>query len=451
MSWRDNLQPASFRGVPFKVASSDSGFGRRNKLHQFPFQDIPYLEDLGEDATDFILECYIVQNPGNDFDYFGERDALISALKKEGAGTLVHPYYGEFTVGVNGKARIRENATADGGRAVISVNFVVAGNPVNPSDKIDPEAAIDAAVDEALEDMLGDFEDTFVSEDQPGFSLLSAIGVINDSFQMIRSSISSIQDKISSSASEALGELAELQSNTASLINSPANIGNSIISSFNTFTSLTGIFGDTVNPFNVSKNLNSTCTNACLAITRFGEILGSATNPSAFGGQIEDVPVTTSTRARQKANQTAIVNMVRNVAVITAAQIAVRTDYVSAEEANEALTLIGTAIDEQALKMANEVDGTSHKDFQILFESDASYSALENVRDVFVDIMIEKGATLAQVVNYEVPPTTQSTIWLAYNRYKDASRESDIFDRNINLIDHPGFLPQGETIEILSE
>ena len=47
-SWREDLRPASFRGVPFLVDESHVVIGRRVVLHEYPLRDKPYAEDLGK-------------------------------------------------------------------------------------------------------------------------------------------------------------------------------------------------------------------------------------------------------------------------------------------------------------------------------------------------------------------------------------------------------------------
>ena len=43
MSWRDQLEQASFRSVPFKVLRALTEVGRRVVVHQFPFSNVPYV------------------------------------------------------------------------------------------------------------------------------------------------------------------------------------------------------------------------------------------------------------------------------------------------------------------------------------------------------------------------------------------------------------------------
>ena len=43
----EQLQKASFRGVPFEVTSASLTAGRRTVVHEYPQRDKPYVEDLG--------------------------------------------------------------------------------------------------------------------------------------------------------------------------------------------------------------------------------------------------------------------------------------------------------------------------------------------------------------------------------------------------------------------
>ncbi|EFB2151015.1 DUF4113 domain-containing protein [Escherichia coli] len=44
MTWKDRLQDASFRGVPFKVEEESAGTGRRVETHEYPNRDKPYIQ-----------------------------------------------------------------------------------------------------------------------------------------------------------------------------------------------------------------------------------------------------------------------------------------------------------------------------------------------------------------------------------------------------------------------
>jgi len=101
MSWIDNLQDASLRGVPFKVDEDEATFGRRMQVHEYPNRDKPCAEDMGRATRRFIVQAYLVGD-----DYFEQRNNLIEAVEKPGSCKLVHPFYGEKTVTVTDEVRV---------------------------------------------------------------------------------------------------------------------------------------------------------------------------------------------------------------------------------------------------------------------------------------------------------------------------------------------------------
>ncbi|EPY8426542.1 baseplate J/gp47 family protein [Citrobacter youngae] len=122
MAWKDRLQDASFRGVPFKFEGEGAAVGRRVETHEYPNRDKPYTEDLGKVIFRPNITAYVVGD-----DCFEQRDRLIEALNKPGPGTLVHPTYGELNVCVDGEIRV--GTTSSEGRMVrFDLQFVEAGD-----------------------------------------------------------------------------------------------------------------------------------------------------------------------------------------------------------------------------------------------------------------------------------------------------------------------------------
>lgn len=115
--WRDQMQPASFRGVSFGVSRASDDLGRRVVRHDYPQRDDPYVEDLGR-APRVISVTGFVVGP----DYMAGRDALQEALDTPGPGTLIHPWHGSLTVCVT-SARV-EHSAENGGMAVFTMSFV---------------------------------------------------------------------------------------------------------------------------------------------------------------------------------------------------------------------------------------------------------------------------------------------------------------------------------------
>ncbi|WP_205744442.1 DNA circularization N-terminal domain-containing protein [Dyella sp. M7H15-1] len=102
MSWWDELQQASFRGVPFGVLGGEGRFGRRVVSHAYPFRDVPYIEDLGRSTrrimlAGFLIEDSLVYGGGS---VIAQREQMIAAAETAGPGTLIHPSLGPLTVSI---------------------------------------------------------------------------------------------------------------------------------------------------------------------------------------------------------------------------------------------------------------------------------------------------------------------------------------------------------------
>jgi prophage DNA circulation protein len=92
-----NLQECSFRGVSFLYKSGTKEFGRKYQAHEYPNKRERFIEDLGELDDKFTITA-IITGPN----YFEKRNALERALRQEGPGQLIHPFYGPVTVSVTG-------------------------------------------------------------------------------------------------------------------------------------------------------------------------------------------------------------------------------------------------------------------------------------------------------------------------------------------------------------
>ncbi len=323
----------------------------------------------------------------------------------------------------------------------------------------------------------------------PDYSTNSALDSIAELNAMIHSAMSSIQGLGPAQLPNALGILSdEFEAIDLDTIDDPCTLADSIVAMFNGFLNLAGIYGNVViqellgpcstitrgitsgpmsgaqvgfpkttgfaastipDSFALNEDFGKPATKAAVAINRFGE----ATNNddlSQYGGTLDEISITTASRARQAANQEAIVNLARLMGLTTAARIAIRIDYMSHDLVIELMDEITDAIDIQLLKLGNDSANTAYADFGIAISSPDSYQALRSLRSIFVQSMLEIGASLAKIIEFEVPSDTISSLELAYDKYEDLDREEEIIRRNILLVKHPGFLPGGETLEILS-
>lgn len=120
-TWRDNLRPASFRGVEFHVSAGSRSSGRRGIEFEYPKRDDPYFEDLGRMARRWSVTGYVLGS-----DYQRQADALCRALEAIEPGTLVHPTMG--TMRVVCQPYTRSEKKTEGGYAEFDMVFVEAGS-----------------------------------------------------------------------------------------------------------------------------------------------------------------------------------------------------------------------------------------------------------------------------------------------------------------------------------
>lgn len=122
MAWRDELRPASFRGVPFHVEANARTAGRRGILFEFPKRDDPLDEDMGGRARRIMVSGYVIGPFYND-----NADALEAALNTEGGGLLVLPAMGQQIMRCD--PYTRSERKQEGGMAVFEMAFSPAGEP----------------------------------------------------------------------------------------------------------------------------------------------------------------------------------------------------------------------------------------------------------------------------------------------------------------------------------
>ena len=115
MNWRDRLLPASFRGVGFWIDQAKTPVGRKGQLHEYPQRDLPFFEDLGQQAKTHDITAFIIGA-----DCLEQRDKLLKALEA-GSGELVHPWLGRLQVRV-GECDMT-HTRQDGGLVTFALKF----------------------------------------------------------------------------------------------------------------------------------------------------------------------------------------------------------------------------------------------------------------------------------------------------------------------------------------
>lgn len=389
MTWRDDLQDASFRGVPFEVDNADGDFGRRVVIHEYPQQDEIETEDLGRMARRFALDGYVIGA-----NYFGARDALMAALDQPGSGELVHPYYGRVEVVVIGYRT--SESTREGGMCRFSLQFVVAQPVTKPAATADSRSAVaadvataNAATGEQFKDLVSIVTDVQIAAAQSALTdLLAPLGVLADDIAAI--------------ADDPLAIVNQVQRSVSGLYASATDLALSV----NTITSL---------PDRARAAAQSFRALASLRLV-WQRVLGQTEGTST---------ITTNRRATEQLVQTA--------AVIGAVDLAAAIPYTSYEEAIRTRDEVLAQVERVAADAGDE-----------------TFAALQGLRATLTQTLRSRGADLARLTTH-TPAETLPAIVIAHQLYgvpRLAEYEQDLIDRN--RIPHGGFVPGGLALEVLS-
>lgn len=79
----------SYRGVPFVVMGNGGQAGRKQAVHDYPYRDTPWVEDLGRKGRLYRITGFLCGAT-----CYAQRDLLADAAESKGPGLLVHPTIG---------------------------------------------------------------------------------------------------------------------------------------------------------------------------------------------------------------------------------------------------------------------------------------------------------------------------------------------------------------------
>ena len=429
MSWRDYLQPASFRGAPFGVIDIAESSGRKNALHDYPFNDEPWMEDFGVATRNFNVRGFVVQNAGNDHDYRAERDALVEALTTEGSGTLVHPTLGEIEVALRRNYTTRERFGRQEGVVEFTMSFVRVGLPAQPSTT---ESTTGEATS-AIRDLIDDLMDAYTDAANYAASFLTE-GALSDILQMIlvtRSFVSGVGGTATAGMDEAFSRLDDLTAGMEDAVYTIDQGAQQIADVFNVFDDL------------VTGGGGSEVVDAALNMMDFG-ITDLETIPG---------PSTATSYDIRQGNRAALIDLTRGCALAHGIQAAVDVDFLRRDEVESTVDALNLALDNA---MASAAGDDPDEDAIVASTStgatynDEIFEDLTALRPVLMNVLRDKSATATRGKSILIPPgLPTSTLTLAWKVYADAERGDEILNRNRAKIKHPGFLPPGETIEVI--
>ena len=397
MSWRDRIQPASFKGVPFAVSGDDKEAGRRTVVHEFPQREDVYVEDLGAATNRFTVQAFVLGS-----DYMDKRDALERVLNEPGPGTLVHPWYGEITVSQTAPYKVRHSAE-DGGMAVFTLSFARDGAPASPAAAVNAQSrALDKA-DAAEDSACGAFA--------TAFSTLQ--GYAKEAAQIYQA-VAAVYSRVQGILGGDIGALAGFLSDLTGLdLTSVALLGKKIW----------GFFAQSGSGQDSAAMATSWLKAAAMDIPAVPPLDGSS-------------------RALTAAGEAATAIFCRHIAIVEAARALSVIVPSSRAEAAELRDNFVDALD----RILREDGGDNASTPAGLAMPDDLYAALVDLRAATLSAMAEAAAGAPDVIAY-TPTAVLPSLALCYCLTGTIALDADLVARN--QIAHPGFVPV-QPLEVLT-
>lgn len=396
MAWKDKLRPASFRGVPFFVDTSQFTSGRRAIMHEFPDRDSPYTEDLGRVGRTFKVEGHILGD-----DYFETKQNLLNAVDTFGPGELIHPYYGTLLVQC-GAFSIDED-TKEGRIAKISFQFYEAGDNTYPKAVDDKQAQVADKTASAKEASKNAFDSVYSIAKAPGHVVDSARAQVNKAADTFKTATKGVVLVAEETANLAYG-IRNLKAEVNDLMKAPEQLSKRLQDNFELLKKAIA------SPIDRKK-----------AVSSF----------SNFGKDVPPVAPTTPNRVREQQNTDALNNLLRRTATADEVEQATLSTYDSTDSAVAERERLSGQIEELLLNSS---------------DSDDVFSSFEDLNAAMVRVLPDDDSNLPNIQTVSTTETGPSLV-LAYDVFETPDAESDLITRN--AIRHPGFVPGGIDLKVL--
>lgn len=405
MSWRKEYEIGSFRGATFRTAGHERSGGRRVAIHEFPSRDEPLVEDLGRKARQFSIECHVIGS-----DYRGAREALLSALEDAGPGLLIHPWHGRMMVVALDYTS--SESTDEGGVCWFQITFGEAGLPVAAPIGVSAGGLAGIEADAQLAKAPGLFAGKFSIASAAGF-VESAAGRLIGGIATISQVAAGLQGGIGPALRAFDAGLRFLPDNLGRLLRDPLALGSSLV----------GL----VQAVALLAPAGSNSRGRAKALTTMLDWVPA--DP--------DFPDRTASRRLEADNHAALLQLFRSATAAELVRTAAAMPFASYDDAIATRDAVTVRLDALAVTAADRGD-------------DAGAEVFDRLRRAVARDLVARGATLARVYSFELEGTAPA-LALANRLYGSddlEARAAAIVARN--HVVHPGFVPGGRAIELLT-
>lgn len=434
MSWFEQLRPASLRGIACWVEDAELAIGRRVAVHEFPFRDEPYHEDLGRSLRELSLELILVGD-----DVIQRAQQLEAAVEAPGPARLVHPWYGELDVVIlSARSRI---SMREGRVARISIICQRAGAEPSPVGRVDTGLATQSAADSVLDAVrgLGGLDLAGVT----GWPVASTLDALATTRDIIAGTIRAVglgQALAAGEVSSWIGVLGQLL---------PADLvtgGRLVLSIVGLLRSVSGMvpgLGTGNRDFPGGSTWTPAAATAWRASTRVAAPAATVAPAlvSIAGISLDPPPPSAGTPLAVERATKAVSQLAGMVRIAAAGELA-RVSSAMTWESREAAAAWRAQLVDVVGAAATEAAGQ---------EWDAAWQAASDARAAAVRDVTTRAAPLPRL-RVVTPPSTMPAALLAYRIDGDDltglwERSADIVGRN--RVRHPSFLAGGRALEAL--
>lgn len=403
MSYKDELQPASFRGVRFGIRDVDTTIGRRNVLHEYPMRDAPYSEDLGKKAREFNVNAFVM-NPN---DYNASKQ-LKSALEDYATpGTFIHPSLGAFTVVP--RQCTHRYSNQEGGIEYFNVVFVETADNNFPEVTVDTRTNVRNRVTDYLSESVTYFASKFKVDGYSDFIAENAISNLNSYVSKFRGLINfgSAKSQNPTAFSKLISRLDKFSNNIPTLIFDPSSLAQQMN--------------------DLNQDLNASFRNDIALANLIQQRLWK------YGDDFVLIIATTNLREIENTNQEQLIILVRNSVIAELIRNVSYTTFASAEDAANTRDNVDEKAHQQLLELADNFD-------------DAIFTSLTDSLTAMIKD-IQARAAAAKNTQYFLVSDPLPALCVAYEYYEDASQDADVIARN-NII-NPCFVPPNTEVAIV--
>lgn len=400
-TWREQLQPASFRGVPFHVDSESTPVGRRTQVHEYPMRNKPFVEDLGEQTRVIKFSAFVVGE-----DCFFLRDNLLHALNQPGPGTLIHPWYGQmYGTATDCSAG---HAWNEGGVARFELLFVEGGEKGYPAGVPNTARQLEAENESLLDSAIARYKAAMALVNKARLSILA-----------LQNGLAGVQMAIQQEISQITGLVSSVVTFADMVANFPDNLATMLKAQF---SSMTGDF----DRFSVSRRGASSKVESAQGIAALAAPAGGAATVAAV------------TATRDLVRDVLIVDALRTVSAMPVVQAPGTLPGVPTLEQQ-----VAAPIQRAEVPATDDVLALRDAISAALWDAQLSapyehFERLESARKLVRAHLAEVARAGVRLIEV-TPKQTLPAVVLAYQQFGDASRADEIVTRN--GVRHPGFLP----------